>query len=237
MKDTSVIILASGKGTRMGYKTPKPLLKIGGISFIQQILNRIDAIESISEVIITEPQDTVISNTKPLSKHPLRYATQYIPNGPATALEAALSKVAPKNKNILLLLGDAPLIQTSNIIKLLSEHASSNDAMTILVGKSQTNIPFGKVSFTNGVYNFVEPGQTINTSTLYSLGPLLFSRASITKHINSLIEMQGEEKRIEPIVALYNTKNMTVGVCEVSINNTLHWNINNRNDLYRARAL
>jgi bifunctional UDP-N-acetylglucosamine pyrophosphorylase/glucosamine-1-phosphate N-acetyltransferase len=237
MKNISVIILASGKGSRMGYKTPKPLLKIGGVSFIQQILNRIESIPSIAEIIITESPTKLISKSSTQTKHPLHYAVQNIPNGPATAFEAGLKMVSPHAEHILLLLGDAPLIQSKSIKELLFTHKNSGNDMTILVGGSTNDIPFGKVSFNNGLFSFAEPGEAKDSSTLYSLGPIVFKKDHLTNSIHKLIESQGEEKRIEPIVSLYNNNQFRVGICEVSVENTLFWNINNRNELYRARAL
>jgi bifunctional UDP-N-acetylglucosamine pyrophosphorylase/glucosamine-1-phosphate N-acetyltransferase len=237
IKNVSVIILASGRGSRMGYKTPKPLLKIGGISFIQQILNRIDSLPSITEIIITESPTRLISKSSPQSKHPLHYAVQNAPNGPATAFEAGLKMVSPQAEHILLLLGDAPLIQSSSIISLLSTHLYAKNDMTILVGASTSDIPFGKVSLNNDQISFTEPGESKDINTLYSLGPIVFEKDQLTDSIHSLIESQGEEKRIEPLVSLYNSQKKLIGVCEVPIGNTLYWNINNRIDLYRARSL
>jgi adenosylcobinamide-phosphate guanylyltransferase len=130
----TAIVMAGGKGTRMGGKKEKPLIEMGGIPMIQLVINALLASKGISDVIIlTSP------NTPKTSKfaHSRGYSVFQTPgNGYIDDLQYYISECFPHNENkiILTITADLPLI-TSEIINqvLLDYEKSKKPAMCVAV--------------------------------------------------------------------------------------------------------
>jgi adenosylcobinamide-phosphate guanylyltransferase len=130
----TAIVMAGGKGTRMGGKKEKPLIELCGIPMIQHVINALLDSKRISDIIIlTSP------NTPKTSKlaHTRGYSVFQTPgNGYIEDLQYYISECFPQNENkiILTVTSDLPLI-TSEIINqvLLEYEMSKKPAMCVAV--------------------------------------------------------------------------------------------------------
>ncbi|MBZ2164789.1 NTP transferase domain-containing protein [Methanobacterium spitsbergense] len=130
----TAIVMAGGKGTRMGVKKEKPLIEVGGIPMIQHVINALLASKRISDIIIlTSP------NTPKTFKFACieGYSVFQTPgNGYIEDLQYYISKCFPQNPNkiILTITADLPLITSEIINHVLIEYAKSHKpAMCIAV--------------------------------------------------------------------------------------------------------
>jgi bifunctional UDP-N-acetylglucosamine pyrophosphorylase/glucosamine-1-phosphate N-acetyltransferase len=118
-----IVILAAGKGTRMGADVPKVLLPLQDQPVISHLLKEIQDI----------PQDTspiiVVGFKQELVKEKLGdkyiYVTQFDQKGTAHAVLSAKDVVTAKN--FIVLYGDMPFTRKESITKLIDMH-NSNDA-------------------------------------------------------------------------------------------------------------
>src|SRR5688500_4059994 len=53
----SAIIVAGGRGTRLGGDVPKQLLELGGRSMLQRSVTAFDAHPAVNEVVVVLPRD------------------------------------------------------------------------------------------------------------------------------------------------------------------------------------
>jgi UDP-N-acetylglucosamine diphosphorylase/glucosamine-1-phosphate N-acetyltransferase len=143
-----IVILAAGKGTRMGVDIPKVLLPLGGQSVIARLLAEVKDI----------PQDTtpviVVGFMKELVEQTLGpdyiYVTQFDQKGTAHAVLSAKSTVMAEN--IIVLNGDMPFISTQTLNKLSEKHISSRAKVSMLTcqldnfgNELQTFISYGRI--------------------------------------------------------------------------------------------
>lgn len=133
-KMVTAIIMAGGKGTRMGGKIEKPLIKIGEIPMIQHVINTLLNSKGISDLtILTSP------NTPKTSKYAYKrgYSVFKTPGiGYIEDLQYYISQCFPHNSNkiILTITADLPLITSEIIDLILWEYKKSKKpAMCIAV--------------------------------------------------------------------------------------------------------
>lgn len=139
MKNTIAIILAAGKGTRMKSDLPKVLHKVCGKTMIDHVIDNCknSYIENIY-TIVGYKHEEIIGIIKENSK----YILQEKQLGTGHALKQA-SEVLKSNfqSNVLVLMGDAPLISCETIEKLLKSHENNYNNATVLT--SIINHPSG----------------------------------------------------------------------------------------------
>lgn len=143
-----IVILAAGKGTRMGMDIPKVLLPLGDKPVISRLL----------EEIKTIPQDTasiiVVGFMKELVEQTLGSDYIYIPQfdlrGTAHAVLSA--KPAVIAENILVLNGDMPFTKKESLQELIDLHANTQAKLSMFTcelndfdGESEHFLSYGRI--------------------------------------------------------------------------------------------
>lgn len=102
------IILAAGESRRMGY--PKPLLEIGGRTFIEQIAEKMLAVVPRLVVVIGAHRDRVRAAIPPDERIAIVENPNYS-RGQLSSLQAGLGVVRPDSAGVLVHLGDHPVVR------------------------------------------------------------------------------------------------------------------------------
>jgi bifunctional UDP-N-acetylglucosamine pyrophosphorylase/glucosamine-1-phosphate N-acetyltransferase len=135
--DFQAIILAAGRGSRMGSDLPKVLLPVCGQPMLQIIL------DVLKEAGIPKPV-TVVGKGAEAVKDVLGdraiYAVQEEPQGSGHAVMCA-REAAQGAANIVIMCGDSPLFRTSTVRDLMETHLSSK--ATISLACAVLDNPFG----------------------------------------------------------------------------------------------
>lgn len=132
-RSLAVVILAAGQGTRMKSATPKVLHRIGGRSLIEHVLDAAAGLspdqviavvrherERVAEAILAHAPSTVVVDQDEVP-------------GTGRAVELALAALpADFDGSVVVLTGDAPLIDAPSIESLLEGHFANERAMTLL---------------------------------------------------------------------------------------------------------
>lgn len=136
------IILAAGKGTRLGEKL-KLTREVNGIAIIERIINILKEINLKTLLILGHKKEEVLSLVKE------EYVVQEEQKGTAHALMQA-EAFFKEYDYILVLPGDAPLIEKEILKSLIEKHIDSKADATILT--TQTNNPkgYGRIVKENG---------------------------------------------------------------------------------------
>ena len=137
----TAVILAAGKGTRMSSCKPKALQTLAGRTLIEHILGTLVEASIDDVVIIHSPEAKKDFKKKIGSSGKLNYVEQEQALGTAHALKAALPHV--KTDNLLVLLGDVPLLSKSTIRKL-KEETLDND-LVVLTGEVKDPSGYGRI--------------------------------------------------------------------------------------------
>lgn len=117
METTEIIILAAGKGTRMGADVPKCLVPVKGIPIIDRLLANLEKALVNKPLLVTGDRAEVIESH--LGDR-ARYVRQLEQKGTAHAAQTALKALLPTTKSVVILYADHPFVSGDTVIKLLS---------------------------------------------------------------------------------------------------------------------
>ncbi|WP_053386449.1 bifunctional UDP-N-acetylglucosamine diphosphorylase/glucosamine-1-phosphate N-acetyltransferase GlmU [Leucobacter japonicus] len=129
----AVVILAAGQGTRMKSSLPKVLHRIGGRSLIAHVLDAAAGLQPSQVVaVVRHDRDRVSAAILDHAPDTVIVDQDEIP-GTGRAVEQALAALpADFDGSVVVLSGDAPLIDTATLDGLVSGHLGEGRAMTLL---------------------------------------------------------------------------------------------------------
>ena len=137
----TAVILAAGKGTRMASCKPKALQMLAGRTLIGHVLNTLDNLSIDEAVIIHSPEAKSDFEEELIGRNNITYVEQKEALGTAHALKTALPHVS--TDNLLVLLGDVPLLSGFTISKL-QEEVKKND-LVVLTGTVDNPSGYGRI--------------------------------------------------------------------------------------------
>ncbi|PRM92035.1 UDP-N-acetylglucosamine diphosphorylase/glucosamine-1-phosphate N-acetyltransferase [Arcobacter cryaerophilus gv. occultus] len=142
MNQKSIIILAAGQGTRMKSDTPKVLHKISGKPMLYySIKEALKLSDDITVVLFHQAQRVQAEMEKYFSN--INFVIQDHKNYPGTG--GAVMGIVPKYEKVLVLNGDMPLIQASELEKF---DIDATIVMSVL--KLESADGYGRVIIENG---------------------------------------------------------------------------------------
>jgi bifunctional UDP-N-acetylglucosamine pyrophosphorylase/glucosamine-1-phosphate N-acetyltransferase len=127
---TIVIILAGGKGTRMQSDIPKTLHTISEKAMISHIVESVLPIDSCPTIVVGHKGEEVMAETG--GKY--SYVWQREQLGTGHAVLCAKEKLFSENADYVIVVpGDAPLLKTETLEKLLEECKKNNATISLAV--------------------------------------------------------------------------------------------------------
>ncbi len=140
-KELSVIILAAGKGTRMKSPLPKVLHPVAGSPMIKKVIDAVKgAGASEIRVVVGYGETLVRKVVEPMSVTCFPQANQW---GTADAVKSA--DPASLKGDVLILNGDHPLLEASDIEKILTEFNDSRASVAVVSAIVKTPGHFGRI--------------------------------------------------------------------------------------------
>ncbi|MFC1785060.1 NTP transferase domain-containing protein [Candidatus Neomarinimicrobiota bacterium] len=155
-KNTCALILAAGKGTRMGSSVTKVLNTILDKSIIEYVVDAVD-LECIDRIgIVVSPHN--IKHINKVLKNRVDYIIQKEPRGTGHAVLAAEKWLNKFEGSVVVLVGDAPFIKKTTILKLVEKQQTNNSAVCFLSTIFKEPPPWGRVirDKSNNVIKIVE---------------------------------------------------------------------------------
>jgi bifunctional UDP-N-acetylglucosamine pyrophosphorylase / glucosamine-1-phosphate N-acetyltransferase len=213
-KQTHVVVLAAGQGTRMKSSLPKVLHQIAGRPMIERVLQTADAISPDTvTVIVGHHADMVRSRLGTIPN--VQFALQEPQLGTAHALQQAEPLLTGRLGTLVLLSGDVPLLSGGTLTRLVDTHRGSGAAATVLTATAERPYGYGRIVRTRGqVSRIVEerdasPSQRkineINSGIYaFDLAPLFDALRSIASQ-----NAQGEFY-LTDLIAIYRRRRLLV---------------------------
>ncbi|MDT8316607.1 MAG: bifunctional UDP-N-acetylglucosamine diphosphorylase/glucosamine-1-phosphate N-acetyltransferase GlmU [bacterium] len=140
----STIILAAGKGTRMKSSLPKVLHAVCGRPMIDYPL--IEAKKAGTKeiiVVIGHGAEAVKASLK--EEGQLSFIIQEEQLGTGHAVKITENAIKDKDLPIVILCGDAPLIRSSTISRLVSSHIENRNVVTVLTADMDRPAGYGRI--------------------------------------------------------------------------------------------
>ena len=143
LKDTVVVILAAGKGTRLKSNLAKVLHRAGGRPLIEHVVRACQPLEPAEVLVVAGHQaDDVGAIVTPLGA---RMVLQEPQNGTGHALLVAREAIGSRAKFAVVVPGDAPLIHTETLAALATGQRAGRAAATILAAKLDDPSGYGRI--------------------------------------------------------------------------------------------
>ena len=135
------IILAAGKGTRMGGNSPKVLANLAGKPMIQHLIDTVETFPKAKTSVIVGHKAKEVENNI-FSEKKINYVLQKNQLGTAHAVKQAIPLLR-KNSVSVVLYGDAPLVTRKTLNKLVNSAASGK--LALLTYKKEDPSGYGRI--------------------------------------------------------------------------------------------
>jgi bifunctional UDP-N-acetylglucosamine pyrophosphorylase/glucosamine-1-phosphate N-acetyltransferase len=216
-RPAAVVVLAAGEGTRMRSARPKVLHELAGRTLVGHALAICAPLGADATlVVVGAGRDAVTAHLAEIapSATPVVQAEQ---RGTGHAARVALDAAPDLDGTVLLLPGDAPLLRTETVHRLVEQHRSSGAVATLLTAVLPDPTGYGRVlrDAAGGVTAVVEHRDAtdeqrevaeINTSVYaFEAGPLRDALSRL-----SPANSQGEEY-LTDVVGLFVAAGLPVG--------------------------
>ncbi len=141
--DFKTLILAAGKGTRMGSDLAKVLHAIRGRPILDYVIDVAKAAGSEEIVVIVGHQAELVRET--FAGRDLIFVEQREQLGTGHAVLQAREAFAEYDGDVLILCGDVPLLPLATIKRLGDEHAASGAVVSVLTAEVENPGGYGRI--------------------------------------------------------------------------------------------
>ena len=141
--DTTIIILAAGKGTRMRSDLAKVLHRAGGRPLVEHVIRASQALKPGQILAVVGHQEEEVGAVD----EQLRAQTilQQPQRGTGHAIQVARRAIRKSAKMAVVIAGDAALLQTQTLAALIDTHRRGEAAATILTAELADPASYGRI--------------------------------------------------------------------------------------------
>lgn len=119
MIETTAIVLAAGKGTRMNSELPKVLFPVLGRPMIHWVLDALESVGVNRIIVVVGYRNDLVRNA--LASRGVEFALQSEQLGTGHAVQMCKPLLAEGTSPVLVVAGDSPMIQCSSVTELIQE--------------------------------------------------------------------------------------------------------------------
>src|ERR1700689_4165730 len=142
-KDTAIVILAAGKGTRMRSELAKVLHRAGGRPLLEHVVRACQPLKPAQLLAVVGHQAAEVSAVaEALGAETVLQQPQ---RGSGHALQIARRAMRKSAKLVIVVPGDAPLLRPQTLAALLDTHRRGEAAATILSAELSDPTDYGRI--------------------------------------------------------------------------------------------
>ncbi len=238
MKDWIGILLAAGNSTRMRSKLPKPIHTICGKPMISYSVDTMRKAGIDNIVIVCGERSE--KDLKGLFQDSVVYIKQIEALGTGHAVLQCAPEVEGRYPNIVVMVGDAPLIKSTTIQSLIDTHTSSKSTLTILTATETVGQDMGRIERDSSglIQKVIEPSADLNAAHIKEVnaGVYCFNAKWMWQALRKLSPAKNGEYYLTELVnmAVFDNKKIE---SFVSTNGAELIGVNDRVQLSFAEAL
>lgn len=145
-KSLACVILAAGLGTRMKSSRPKVMHELAGRPLIGWLLEQVAQLSPEKVIVVTGPDMPDLA----AAVKPHQTAVQENPQGTADAVKAALPLLEGFTGDVLILLGDMPLVSSATLRALIeARYHDTKTGLSVLGVEFETPPAYGRILLGN----------------------------------------------------------------------------------------
>lgn len=239
LKNVAAIIMAAGKGTRLGLTDrPKPMTIVGNKMIIESLIDTLTKVGIENQVVVVGHLKEVLL-TYLRDRKNISIAVQEELNGTAGAVKVALTKIRNKITDVVIFPGDnSRFLSEDTILNLISEHQHLDSKITVLLTREQKD-GLHQTFFALNEKNQITERRLISENPdrlapLYPTGILVLNIDFIKENIENLPFRPNGEKVITGLIDISLEKGIHVNTT-VTPNGEV-FSINNQDDLKEANG-
>ena len=142
MKSIKTVILAAGHGTRMVSEKPKVLHEVGGKAMLDYVISASEAAGADDTAVIVGYKADIVKAALPENITAIEQKEQL---GTGHAVLQALPFFENFNGNVLVLVGDAPLVRKETLEELVKAHEDGGFSATVLTAVFDDPTGYGRI--------------------------------------------------------------------------------------------
>jgi bifunctional UDP-N-acetylglucosamine pyrophosphorylase/glucosamine-1-phosphate N-acetyltransferase len=243
VRPAAVVVLAAGEGTRMkSATTPKVLHELCGRSMLGHVVAANRALDPAALVVVVGHAREQVTEHLGEVDPSARAVVQEPQNGTGHAVRVAMDSLGAVDGTVVVVLGDAPLLRTETLERLVAGHVSSGAATTLLSARFDDPTGYGRVvrDETGAVAAIVEhkdADEQTRAIDEINVGVYAFDAGHLRAALGKLTtaNAQGEEY-LTDVVALHRAAGLTVAA-QVVDDAVETMGVNDRVQLSQARRL
>ncbi len=241
IKNTMVVILAAGKGTRMKSDKAKVLHEISGKPMINFVVDAAKKIVNENIIVVVGHQKEIVKeivcdNAKTL------FALQDKQLGTGHAVMCAMPYVDDSIDSVVVLCGDVPLISSETIRKFIENHEKEKAIATVLAVENENPFGYGRmiVDENGGVIKIVEEADADKEEKkirIINSGIYCVQKDFLTNALKKITNENSQgELYLTDIIGIAHNEDRKVGLF-LSRNNSEVIGVNTCEDLSRAQQI
>lgn len=226
MQSFTTLILAAGKGTRMKSDLAKVLNEMAGKPLVHYVINAAKELGSQKIVLIIGHQAEKVKEST--AEFGVSYALQEEQLGTGHAVMQAKSFVDDEENDVLVLLGDVPLITVETLRSLYKVQKSTDASATILTAVLEDSTGYGRIirNSNNSVEKIVEEKDASESELQIkeiNTGIFFFKAKDLSKALGMLTSENAQnEFYLTDTVELFRKANKVVSAFIVKDFNETH---------------
>ena len=241
-RPAAVIVLAAGQGTRMKSSTAKVLHRMCGRTLVGHVLAAVAPLDAERTlVVVGHGRDQVTKNLA--ETHPDATAVvQDEQNGTGHAVRLALQSAGELDGAVVVVPGDAPILTTASIERLLQRHLETMAAATLLTARMPDPKGYGRIvrdadGHVTGIVEEKDADDRIRQLDEVGTSVYVFDATKLRANLAKLTtdNAQGEEYLTDVIGLLVSAGDVVASVTAEDYRETL--GVNDRVQLAQARRL
>ena len=188
----AVVILAAGQGTRMKSTTPKVLHRIGGKALISHVLDTAAGLQPETVIaVVRHERERVAQAILDHAPHTVIVDQDEVP-GTGRAVEQAIAALPSDfDGSIVVLSGDAPLIDVPTLERLVAGHVEGGRGMTLLSAIFENPTGLGRIlrESTGAMVGIVEEKDASDVQrkiTEINGGIYVFAKAALSRALEEI---------------------------------------------------
>ena len=237
MKQTALVILAAGSGTRMRSALPKPLHAVGGLPLLGHVLAAGATLAPARLVVVVGEGGARVAEVAQGLAPGARIAEQPMRQGTGDAVRCALPALEDFEGRVIVLYADTPFLRPETLAAL----AASPAAVTVLGFRAEAPGGYGRLirDADGGLARIVEAADATEAEravTLCNAGVMAFDLAPARRWLAGLTNANAKgEYYLTDLVALARAEDQPCAVVECAEAETL--GINSRAELSQAEGI